>query len=182
MKKNTFILTLVVILCVVISLSVISTRITHDGPSGAQVGSSTVLHQVTTVASPSAQTIATSPVRLVDDPGDSCALELISVTGYRNFSSESYGFGSNKTLDEGFEIRLDESNAGVDLIASFSKGFADGGLVATTASPSFQTRRGLDVNASRSESFWLTASTSFSVLDGDTSFSFDTAYRKICTQ
>lgn len=174
-----FILVLIAIVCF---LMFQSKNQSYQEPLGAQVGSGAVLHQITQVSSASVQTISTTPVRLVDDPGDNCALELVSVTGFRIFASESWANGPNYASDDGFEIRLDETSSGADLIASFSTGFTSGGSTATVTSPSFQTRFGLDVNASRSESFWLTASASFLTLDGDTYFKFDIGYRKICTQ
>ncbi len=182
MKNKSFFLITFLVVGVAAVLLIDPRYHSKEDKAGSQVGSSAVLHQITNVASPSIQTIGTVPVRLVDNPGPNCALEVVSVTGFRIFASEAWQFGANKSTEEGFEIRLDESVAGADVIASFSKGLADGGPTSSVASPTFQTRMGADVNASISESVWLTAGTTFNTLDGDTSFTFDVGYRKICTQ
>lgn len=185
MNKNQKVI--LILACLFLGLGLIAQfsekiNIPVDGLIGGQVSDNTISNEVTIIASTSITTIATTPIRLVEDPGSNCALELVSITAFRVFSSESWAHGANQAVDDGFEVRLDETSIGTDVIASFSKGFTTGGATATTASPSFQTRMGLDVNASVSESLWLTASSAYDTLDGDTYFRFDTSFRKICTQ
>lgn len=129
------------------------------------------------VSSVSFSTIATTPVTLIADPGTGRIIHLISVTGYRKFSSESWAFGVNKSIDNAPDIRYGETG-GLEVIASFSKGFIDGGVgpTGTTASPSYETRYGIDGRASASSALVLTASSSHTI-DGDTSFVFYLLYR-----
>ncbi len=125
---------------------------------------------VVTLASAQFDTLGTTPVELVADPGDGKVAQLVSVTGYRFFASESWN-----TVTDGIEVKYDGAS-GLSLTASFSKGFADGGSTSSTASPSYQTRWAIDVNnASPSEAIYLTTGTN-PAIDGDTYFKFDVQY------
>jgi hypothetical protein len=125
------------------------------------------------LASASFDTINTTPVELIPDPGDGKVIELESVTGYRVFASESW---SPASVLDGLEVKYDGAT-GLPLTASFSRGFLDGGASDVTASPSYQTRYAIDVNrASPSEAVYLTSGSNPSI-DGDTYFKFDVMYR-----
>ena len=139
--------------------------------------SAAVIQRVVTLSSTSFSEFsnpASQSLVLVPDPGDNCAIELISVTGMRIFASEAW-----QNVDEGFEVKY-ENRTGLSVIATFSKGFSSGGSANTVASPSWVIRYPVDTMASPSEPLILTASTS-QTIDGDTTFKFSTSYRKVCS-
>lgn len=147
------------------------------GGFSVQQATSPVLQQIATLSSVAFSNFsnpASQSLVLVNDPGDGCAIELVSITGMRIFASEAW-----KNVNEGFEVRY-ENSTGLSLIASFSKGFSSGGELNTTASPSWVVRYPIDTMASPSEPLILTASSS-QTIDGDTYFKFNTAFRRICT-
>ena len=122
-----------------------------------------------TLSSASFGTISTTPVTLVPDPGDGYVVQLVTVMGRRVFSSEAWS-----GVDEGFEIKQ-ENSTGLNVIASFSKGFSNGGVLSSAASPSFETMIPVGLVASPSEPLILTASSSHTI-DGDTYFKFKAFY------
>jgi hypothetical protein len=124
-----------------------------------------------TLASASLDTINATPIQVIADPGDGKVIELVAITGYRYFSSDSW----HGILD-GLEVKYDGAT-GVALTASFSTGFITGNGSSSTASPSYQTRYAIDVNkASPSEAVYFTSGSN-PTIDGDTYFKFDVLYR-----
>lgn len=149
----------------------------------ASLDSELVQNASVTVTSASLSTIATTPIQLVASSSGKI-IELVSITGFRNFSSEGW-----QNWDEGLEVKIGRgSNAtglalGLPVTASFSLGFISqgGGVVKTTdvwtrSSPSYQTLYPINVTASVSQALWLTASSSHTI-DGDTGAKFEILYR-----
>ena len=127
-------------------------RTTYD-----QLAESVLQEKVVTVASASVATIAATAIELLPDAGTGKVNQVISITGFRKFSSESFGFKSMTQSHEGFEIKwgsADVSTVGLNgqvaLGASFSRGFTTGGL-------------GDNGGASRSAEYWMPSIASISL-------------------
>ena len=131
-----------------------------------------------TVASVSFENLATASYELIPAPGTNQAIELVAVTGYRNFSSESWK--SNNAVGLGMGIGFSDER---EIIASFSLGFATGGSGYTPGSPSYETKYPVDYIASASKALVLTrinqTANVIPTIDGDTSFMFEILYKII---
>src|SRR3990167_2588494 len=148
-----------------------------DFIAGGQIGASPIEHRIGTVSSASFDDLASTSFTLVDDPGDSCAIEVVSVTGKRNFSGAVWDM--NRTNDFGIGVGYNDD---VDIVASFSRGFVSGNYTSSTASPQYEVKFPANHVASPSEAILLKRNSQLTApfTTGDTSFKVDLAYRKIC--
>lgn len=117
---------------------------TPEGPMGAivfnegrttfdQLAEGVLQEKIVTVASLSIDTIADTPVELLPDAGTGKVNQLVSIIGFRKFSSESFSFNQIVQSHEGFEVKWGSPdvtasglNGHVALGASFSTGFTTG--------------------------------------------------------
>ena len=128
-----------------------------------------------TLSSASFENLATTSFELIPDPGDNKVVHLLSIVGYRNFSSESWD-SNNGTDGAGIGVGYDDD---VDIVASFSWGFVTGGAASSEASPSYEVKFPVDYVASPSEAIVLKRelATPAHSIDGDTSFMFRVLYK-----
>src|SRR3990167_10327472 len=137
----------------------------------ATLTTSDVVTVKVTVSSANFENLATSSFELIPAPGENLAIELVAITGYRNFSSESW----NRNRASGLGMGVGFNNAN-EIVASFSNGFLTGGSLDTTASPNYETKYPFDHVATSSQALKLTRTNSdasvIPTIDGDTSFVF----------
>ncbi len=125
------------------------------------------------LASASYATLNTGSVQLLPAPGIGSVIDVISITGYRLFASESWDNKGALAPTIGF-------SGGAAITASLSKGFFSGGSGGTTASPSYITVYPVDqVVASNSAVVIRRAGAATPVIDGDTSWKFSIIYKII---
>ncbi len=112
----------------------------------SQLADSVLQEKIVTVASSSVKSIADFPVLLLPAVGAGRVNEIVSITGYRDFSSESFGYSQVGSDDrEGFEVKwvpgqIANTASGLNgflaLGGSFSRGFISGGNGESRASRS----------------------------------------------
>ena len=119
-------------------------RTTYD-----QLAEAVLQEKMVTVSSLSVELIADIPVELLPDAGTNKVNQIVSITGFRKFSSESFSFNQYTQSHEGFEVKWAPGpvtasglNGHFVLGASFSTGFTTGNA-------------GENGDASRSIEYWV---------------------------
>src|SRR3990167_1353431 len=129
---------------------------------------------IVTVSSASFATLHTTAVELVPAPGDGRVNQVIAVTAYRNFASESWNRQSAQRPSIGFQ---GINTLGAAITASLSNALFTGGEVWTQTSPSYITVYPADHIASSSAVILRRVGSATPTIDGDTSFKFFVYYR-----
>jgi len=119
-------------------------KITYD-----QLAESVLQEKMVTVSSLSVELIADIPIELLPDAGAGKVNQIVSITGFRKFSSESFSFNQIVQSHEGFEVKWAPGpvtasglNGHFVLGGSFSAGFTTGDA-------------GENSDASRSVEYWV---------------------------
>jgi len=144
----------------------------------ADIEDSLIHYKTVTLASASFGELATTSLELLARPAVGYVNQLVSATGYRVFSSESWtGSGASGAPTIGYAA---STSKGFAITASLSKGFFSGGLNTTVASPSYVVVNPAIAYSAASNSAVVlrrAITTAEPAIDGDTYFKFDIFYR-----